>query len=115
VNEFRNKIDDRKAENYGFASMAAVPYAHVVAHTLHSKRVMGAHVELAPNPKDIVSLPLSICSTIPDASQIWTNMTLSDGAVSRKRLMGFLWMGLVGFFYTIPLSLISFLANLAAV
>jgi hypothetical protein len=42
-------------------------------------------------------------------------MTLSDGAVSRKRLMGFLWMGLVGFFYTIPLSLISFLANLAAV
>jgi hypothetical protein len=76
---------------------------------------MGAHVELAPNPKDIVSLTLLFGSIIPDASQIWANMTLSDGAISRKRLMGFLWMGLVGFFYTVPLALISFLANLAAV
>jgi hypothetical protein len=55
VQEFRNRIDQRKAENYGFASMAAVPYAHVVADLLQNKKPKGATITLAPNPKDIVS------------------------------------------------------------
>jgi hypothetical protein len=36
--------------------MAAVPYAHTVANMLRNKRIKGATITLAPNPKDIVSL-----------------------------------------------------------
>jgi hypothetical protein len=55
IDDYRNQIDSRKAENFGFASMAAVPYAHVVAKTLEKKHPKGADITLAPNPKDIVS------------------------------------------------------------
>jgi hypothetical protein len=54
IEEYRSQIDTRKAENYGFASMAAVPYAHVVAKMLRGKHPKGACIDLAPNPKDIV-------------------------------------------------------------
>ena len=56
VEEYRDQIDTRRPENYGFASMAAVPYAHIVANMLRAKRIKGATVHLAPNPKDIVSM-----------------------------------------------------------
>jgi len=55
VEAYRAQIDKRKPENYGFASMAAVPYAHIVAQLLERKRPKGAEIKLAPNPKDIVS------------------------------------------------------------
>jgi hypothetical protein len=55
VENYRHKIDDRKPESYGFASIAAVPYAHIVANLLKNKRPKGTDVILAPNPKDIVS------------------------------------------------------------
>lgn len=54
IEEYRTEIDSRKAENYGFASMAAVPYAHVVAKMIEGKRPKGTAIDLAPNPKDIV-------------------------------------------------------------
>ena len=54
IDEYRRQIDTRKAENYGFASMAAVPYAHIVAKMLKGKHPKGAIIEPAPNPKDIV-------------------------------------------------------------
>lgn len=54
VEKTRDEIDTRKAENYGFASMAAVPYAHVVAHMLKNKHPKGTTIRMAPNPKDIV-------------------------------------------------------------
>ena len=52
--QYRDQIDARKAENYGFASMAAVPYAHIVANLLRNKHPKGTDIALAPNPKDIV-------------------------------------------------------------
>lgn len=55
IEEYRNQIDTRKAEKYGFASMAAVPYAHIVARMLEGKHPKGTDITLAPNPKDIVS------------------------------------------------------------
>ena len=55
IEAYREEIDNRKAESYGFASMAAVPYAHIVARMLFGKKPRGAIVGLAPNPKDIVS------------------------------------------------------------
>jgi hypothetical protein len=56
IEEYRAQIDTHKAENYGFASMAAVPYAHIVAKILGGKHPKGTEIALAPNPKDIVSI-----------------------------------------------------------
>lgn len=63
VEAFRAQIDTRRAERYGFASLAAVPYAHIVASKLKGRRPKGTKITLAPNPKDIVSCPngLSKC------------------------------------------------------
>ncbi|KAF8653297.1 hypothetical protein AX16_003998 [Volvariella volvacea WC 439] len=99
IEEYRTQIDTRKAENYGFASMAAVPYAHIVAKLLQGKHPKGTEVVLAPNPKDI----------------IWENMNKSSGELARKRLIGFLFLALVCFFNTVPLFVISILANLDAI
>ncbi|KAJ7794297.1 hypothetical protein B0H14DRAFT_2392616 [Mycena olivaceomarginata] len=98
IEDYRQHFHEHKPENYGFASMAAVPYAHVVAKLLGNKHPKGTDISLAPNPKDI----------------IWENMTKSDGEIARKRMMGFIWLAVVCFFNTIPLFAISILANLAA-
>jgi len=51
VENYRNQIDLRQPENYGFASMAAVPYAHIVANMLRNKHPKGTTIALAPNPR----------------------------------------------------------------
>ena len=61
VEDYRMQIDNRKPESYGFASMAAVPYAHIVARMLLRKRAKGTVIQLAPNPKDIVSERMTYC------------------------------------------------------
>ncbi|KAF7362238.1 DUF221-domain-containing protein [Mycena venus] len=98
IEDYRQHFHEHKPENYGFASMAAVPYAHVVAKLLGDKHPKGTDISLAPNPKDI----------------IWENMSKSDGEIARKRMMGFIWLAVVCFFNTVPLFAISILANLAA-
>lgn len=64
IEDYRAQIDTRKAENYGFASMAAVPYAHIVAHILRGKHPKGTDITLAPNPKDIVRCFVFILATL---------------------------------------------------
>ncbi|KAJ8076597.1 hypothetical protein PM082_001020 [Marasmius tenuissimus] len=96
IEEYRNQIDTRKAEKYGFASLAAVPYAHIVARKLEGKHPKGTDITLAPNPKDI----------------IWENMSKTSGELRSKRTIGFVWLILVCFFNTVPLFIISILANL---
>jgi hypothetical protein len=96
IHEYRNGIDTRRPENYGFASMAAVQYAHIVANILRKKHPKGTDISLAPNPKDI----------------IWENLNKSDSEVARKKMVGFFWLALVCFFNTVPLFVISILANL---
>ncbi|KAI0645179.1 DUF221-domain-containing protein [Trametes meyenii] len=98
VEEFRNQIDLRKPENYGFASMAAVPYAHIVANMLRRKHPKGTTITLAPNPKDIV----------------WSNLAKSPAEIRRKQIIGWVWLVAVCFFNTVPLLIISLLANLAS-
>ncbi|KAF8526059.1 DUF221-domain-containing protein [Hysterangium stoloniferum] len=88
-----------KAENYGFASMAAVPYAHIVAYALRNKRPKGTRIESAPNPKDI----------------IWENLNASEATLVRKKTMGWIWLSVFAFFNTIPVFAISILANLNAI
>lgn len=42
-------------------------------------------------------------------------MNKADGEIARKRMLGFVFLALVCFFNTVPLLIISFLANLDAV
>ncbi|GAA5931151.1 hypothetical protein JCM1841_002118 [Sporobolomyces salmonicolor] len=94
----RQQIQERKAENYGFASFESVPYAHIVAKTLRGKRRQGAHFELAPQPVDI----------------IWENLTMGDGARTKNKFFGGVLLILLCGLYTIPLIAVALLANLAA-
>ncbi|TCD66737.1 hypothetical protein EIP91_000978 [Steccherinum ochraceum] len=98
VEQYRSQIDTNKAEKYGFASMAAVPYAHIVANMLRRKKVKGTIIHLAPNPKDI----------------IWENLNKSKSEIRGKQVTGWLFIALVCFFNTVPLFIISVLANLAS-
>ncbi|KAJ7072663.1 hypothetical protein C8F01DRAFT_1104858 [Mycena amicta] len=98
IEDYRQHFHEHKPENYGFASMAAVPYAHVVAKILSNKHPKGTDIDLAPNPKDI----------------IWENMSKSDGEIASKRMLGFFWIALICFLNTVPLFAISILANLAS-
>ncbi|KAI0251134.1 DUF221-domain-containing protein [Lactifluus subvellereus] len=99
VEAYRAQIDTRKAENYGFASMAAVPYAHVVAQLLERKRPKGTEISLAPNPKDL----------------IWKNLNTSPGELIRKKTTGWFLLTLLAFLNTVPLFVLSILANLSSI
>jgi hypothetical protein len=99
VESYRSQIDKRKAENYGFASMAAVPYAHIVAQLLESKHPKGSEIGLAPNPKDI----------------IWHNLSKTPGELLRKKTMGWFFLTLIAFLNTVPLFVLSILANLSSI
>lgn len=96
VQEWREKAEYNKVENYGFASLAAVPYTHIVAHRLSGKHPKGTTITLAPNPKDI----------------IWKNLTMTDAARRSQKTIGWLWLALFCFLNTVPLLLVSALANL---
>ncbi|CCM03927.1 uncharacterized protein FIBRA_06079 [Fibroporia radiculosa] len=98
VEQYRSQIDLRRPEMYGFASMAAVPYAHIVANLLRDKNPKGSNITLAPNPKDI----------------LWTNLSLTKAEMARNRTLGWMFLILVCFLNTIPLFIISILANLAS-
>ncbi|KAG9055422.1 hypothetical protein FS842_002232 [Serendipita sp. 407] len=97
VVDWREKAERNKVENYGFASLAAVPYAHIVAQRMAGKHPKGTTITLAPNPKDI----------------IWQNITMSDAARRSQRMIGWLWLALICFLYTIPLLFVSLVANLS--
>lgn len=98
VEQYRNSFDTRKPESYGFASMAAVPYAHIVASMLRNKKPKGTHIILAPNHKDIV----------------WGNLNLTTAEIAGKKTIGWIWLIFVSFLNTAPLFIISILANLAS-
>ncbi|KAH9952686.1 DUF221-domain-containing protein [Russula dissimulans] len=99
VEAYRAQIDKRKPENYGFASMAAVPYAHIVAQLLGRKRPKGAEIKLAPNPKDI----------------LWKNLNNSPGELFRKKTTGWFLLSVIAFLNTVPLFVLSILANLSSI
>ncbi|KAI9441650.1 DUF221-domain-containing protein [Lactarius indigo] len=99
VESYRTQIDKRKPENYGFASMAAVPYAHIVAQLLERKHPKGSDIGLAPNPKDL----------------IWENLSKSQAELFRKKSTGWFFLTLIAFLNTVPLFVLSILANLSSI
>lgn len=117
----RQQIHEKKPENYGFASFESVPFAHIVAKTLHGKRRLGSHFELAPQVCLLLFILISrnsTCKLTYRTTQpidiIWPNLTMSDGARTKNKFFGGILLILLCGFYTIPLIAVALLANLAA-
>ncbi|WVR08713.1 hypothetical protein IAU60_005771 [Kwoniella sp. DSM 27419] len=89
-----------EGENYGFVTFKTIAEAHRIArsHRGRLKELHGAHLQLAPMPQDIV----------------WQNISKDATEVGSKSTFGFVLIGIVCFLYTLPLLVVSLLANLSA-
>jgi calcium permeable stress-gated cation channel len=87
-------------ENYGFVTMKTIAEAHRIAraHRGRQKELGGAELVLAPEPKDL----------------IWQNVTMDPRKKGWNVFIGFVFIGVVCFFNTLPLIAVSALANLSA-
>lgn len=97
IKNVRETVDKRDAMPYGFASYETIESAHTVAYAARSKKSMGATVQLAPRPKDI----------------IWKNLALDAKSRRWRRFINGLWITLLTVLYFVPNALIAvFLAQL---
>ncbi|GAK67916.1 DUF221-domain-containing protein [Moesziomyces antarcticus] len=94
----RDTIQEKKPEMYGFASLAAVPYAHAAAKVLKGKKPGGMRIALAPPPTGI----------------IWRNLTRSRASRAKSSFFGFLMLLVLFFMNIFPLIIVSLLSNMAA-
>ncbi|CEH18554.1 Uncharacterized conserved protein [Ceraceosorus bombacis] len=97
INQWRERIAEKKPESFGFASLASVPYAHAAARSLRGKKTQGVQISLAPAPKDV----------------IWHNLTLTNGARRRSSVIGFLWLVLLCFVNAVPLLAVALISQMA--
>ncbi|SNX85875.1 uncharacterized protein MEPE_04584 [Melanopsichium pennsylvanicum] len=93
----RETIQQKQPEMYGFASLAAVPYAHAAAKVLKGKKPNGTRIALAPPPTGI----------------IWQNLTRSRANRAKSSFFGFLMLLVLFFMNIFPLILVSLLSNMA--
>lgn len=94
----RASVDRRNTMPYGFASYSDIEEAHSIAYLCRKKKPHGATVTLAPRPNDI----------------IWSNMSLTAAARSRRRWINTLWIILLTFFWIAPNAMMAiFLVNLS--
>lgn len=98
VESWRERIAEKKPESYGFASLAAVPYAHAAARSLRTKKPKGLIIQLAPAPRDI----------------IWKNLTMTKAERGRSQFMGAIYLVALVIANIIPLLAVSLVANMAA-
>ncbi|KAL9936188.1 hypothetical protein V8E36_005030 [Tilletia maclaganii] len=98
IENWRERIADKKPESYGFASLAAVAYAHAAARSLKGKKPRGLVIDLAPAPKDI----------------IWENLTLTRAERFRSSSIGFLLLALLLFVNAVPLLAVSLITNMSS-
>ncbi|WWC92437.1 uncharacterized protein L201_007395 [Kwoniella dendrophila CBS 6074] len=89
-----------EGENYGFVTFKTIAEAHRIAraHQGKLKELHGARLHLAPPAQDIV----------------WENISKDSGEIGSRSLFGFIFIGIICFFYTVPLLVVSLLANLSA-
>lgn len=90
-----NKVINRvEGENYGFVTFKTIAEAHRIARTHRGKlkELFGAELQLAPMPHDIV----------------WENISKEPAELGSKNTFGFIIIGIVCFFNTLPVSLSLF-------
>lgn len=93
---WKERMQERKPESYGFASMATVPFAHAAARSLRKKRPRGLEVTLAPPPKDI----------------IWQNMNLTKAHRARSSSWGFVLLSILLFVNAVPLVAVALISQM---
>ncbi len=89
-----------EGENYGFVTFRTIAEAHRIArrHQGKLKELGGARIHFAPPPRDI----------------LWENLAKDPAEIATARTFGFVWITLVCFLNTLPLTLVAILANLGA-
>lgn len=92
----RETIQQKQPEMYGFASLAAVPYAHAAAKVLKGKKPGGMRIALAPSPAGI----------------IWKNLTRSRASRAKSSFFGFLLLLVLFFMNIFPLIIVSLISNM---
>ena len=98
ISDVRDRVDNRDAMPYGFASFEQISQAHTVAFQARSKRPQGAKIQLAPRPNDL----------------IWDNLKLSRASRKTKRFMNMVWIIVLTIVWTpINAGIAIFLSNLA--
>ncbi|EXJ67479.1 uncharacterized protein A1O5_09492 [Cladophialophora psammophila CBS 110553] len=98
INDIRDRVDNRDAMSYGFASWDQISEAHTVAFLARGKRPQGAKIRLAPRPNDL----------------IWDNLKLSRGSRKSKRVMNGIWIAVLTVVWTpINAGIAIFLSNLS--
>ncbi|WFD30636.1 hypothetical protein MSPP1_001657 [Malassezia sp. CBS 17886] len=85
-------------QSYGFASLAAVSYAHTAAKAISRRRVRGMRIHLAPSPRDI----------------IWSNVTKRKGERRRLRALGFIYFVLLFAANILPMLIAAAISNMGA-
>lgn len=87
-------------ENYGFITFKTIADAHRIAQTHRGKlkELGGAELSLAPPSRDLV----------------WKNVPMEASERNSRKVMGFIFLGVVCFFNTVPLLAVSIIANLNA-
>lgn len=96
VEQWRERIAERKPESYGFASMATVPFAHAAAKSLRKKKPRGLHIELAPPPKDI----------------LWQNLNLTRAQRFKSSTWGFVLLSILLFVNAVPLVAVALISQM---
>ncbi|PWN37890.1 DUF221-domain-containing protein [Meira miltonrushii] len=98
VENWRERIAEKKPESYGFASMAAVPYAHAAAKSLKNKRPNGVEIELSSEPRNI----------------LWKNLTLTKTQRFRLSSTGFIYLTILLFVNAVPLLAVALIAQMSS-
>lgn len=96
IENWKERISERKPESYGFASMATVPFAHAAARSLRGKKPRGLEVSLAPPPRDI----------------IWKNLNLSKAQRFRSSVWGFVILSILLFINAVPLVAVALISQM---
>lgn len=94
------QIEERiEGETYGFVTFKTVAEAHRIARIYAGKvkDMGGAHLQLAPEPRDI----------------IWQNLTKDGPELVTARNLGWIFIALICLANTVPVLLITVLGNLA--
>ena len=81
----------------GFVTFKSIAEAHRIAraHQGPQKELHGARLALAPMPHDIV----------------WQNISKEPGEIRSRNIFGFIFIGVVCFFYTVPVRTVHYHAD----
>lgn len=93
----REHIDENRPQAFGFASLAAIPYAHAAAKMVAGKHPQGLTIRLASSPRDI----------------LWQNLALMPGERKRSKVIGFFYLCGLVLLNSFPLFFVALISNMS--